>query len=86
MPTAEPKFISKQVASELTGLSPVVLKNLRQSKKLEEGIHWHRPSPRSIVFDRELLIHWISSRHSPGVHEARIAAHLEALEASAASA
>jgi hypothetical protein len=82
----EPVFCDKREISKLTGMSCELLKASRFRGDLTEGIHYQRFGPTKIVYNRALLIDWVSTRNNPRVHQLAIDAFLASLPSSKAAA
>jgi hypothetical protein len=61
-----------QTTSKSTGISRSVLKRLRLSGVLQEGVHWVRVGSRAIKFNKFLLIDWLVNERDPAAHQRAI--------------
>jgi hypothetical protein len=68
------QFVSKQVVTELTGLSGYTLKRYRLQGKLQQDIHWVAVNSRVIRYNIKLVLDWLQN------HISNPQAHLRAIE------
>jgi hypothetical protein len=54
----------------------------RRTKQLEEGVHYFKTSPTSILYNVELIYDWLANKHQPELHERAIENFLAALPSS----
>lgn len=73
------KWISKNQAAALIGLSPHTLRRYRERGIWQEGIHYSKPSQNSVVYNERLILNWIANRHNPIAHEQAIERYLSDL-------
>jgi hypothetical protein len=76
------KTISVQEASELTGLSPRTLQELRSSRNKQhfQGVHYQKVGHRTVIYYLDMLMDWRDTRHCPHVHDQRVAQQLKVIE------
>lgn len=79
------QYIKTRKACEMMDCHYLSLRRWRQAGELIEGIHWFRIGSRKVVYDAELLSHWIATRNNPELHEARIQERMKTLEAKGAA-
>jgi hypothetical protein len=73
-------FVSKQVASQLTGLSAETLKKYRLEGKLQKEIHWISINPRVVKYNIVLILDWMQNHNSnPQGHLRAIENYLDSL-------
>jgi hypothetical protein len=77
-------FIDKHAAAQIVGRSPWTLKKWRQNGVLKRGIHWVASTPKSTLYNRELLIDLVANFNTPELHEIAIRNFLAALPSSQA--
>jgi hypothetical protein len=75
-------FIDKHAAAQIVGRSPWTLKKWRQNGVLKQGIHWVAPTPKSTLYNRDLLIDLVANFNTPEHHEIAIENFLAALPSS----
>ncbi|MTJ52661.1 hypothetical protein FJR38_08305 [Anabaena sp. UHCC 0253] len=68
------QFVTKQVASKLTGLSGDTLKRYRLQKKLQKDIHWITLNSRVVRYNITLVLDWVQN------HISNPQAHLRAID------
>ncbi|BAZ00004.1 hypothetical protein NIES37_39860 [Tolypothrix tenuis PCC 7101] len=68
------QFVSKHVATELTGLSECTLKRYRLQGKLQQDIHWVTINSRVVRYNITLVLDWLQN------HASNPQAHLRAIE------
>jgi hypothetical protein len=54
----------------------------RKAGSLEEGVHYFKTSPTSILYNVELIFDWLANKHQPELHERAIENFLAALPSS----
>lgn len=69
-------FCNKHVMSELLGYSPHTLKTFRQKGDWIEGVHFIRPNPRVVRYNRELCRDWLVNINDPAKHQKAIEKYL----------
>ncbi|BAY91428.1 hypothetical protein FDUTEX481_01705 [Tolypothrix sp. PCC 7601] len=68
------QFVTKQVMSEVTGLSSNTLKKYRLQGKLQRDIHWITLNSRVVRYNITLVLDWVQN------HISNPKAHLRAIE------
>ncbi|BAZ01114.1 hypothetical protein NIES37_51120 [Tolypothrix tenuis PCC 7101] len=68
------QFVTKQVMSEVTGLSSNTLKKYRLQGKLQRDIHWITLNSRVVRYNIILVLDWVQN------HISNPEAHLRAIE------
>jgi hypothetical protein len=68
------QFVTKQVASQLTGLSGDTLKRYRLQGKLQKDIHWITLNSRVVRYNLTLVLDWVQN------HISNPQAHLRAID------
>ncbi|WP_413174491.1 hypothetical protein [Anabaena azotica] len=77
------QFVTKQVASQLTGLSGDTLKRYRLQKKLQKDIHWITLNSRVVRYNITLVLDWVQNHISdPKAHLRAIDNYLASLPSS----
>ncbi len=75
----KPTFIRGTEFGKKHGVSKGMLNNWRYSGKLIEGAHYIKPTPTDVLYNEELLVHFIHWTHDPITHMAVVARCLESL-------
>lgn len=74
------QLVNKQVAAEMTGLSPQTLKKYRLEGILEKDIYWVMINPRVIRYNISLILDWMQNKDSnPQTHLKAIENYLSSL-------
>ena len=68
------QLVNKQVAAEMTGLSPQTLKKYRLEGILEKDIYWVMINSRVIRYNISLILDWMQNK------DTNPQAHLKAIE------
>lgn len=77
------QFVSKQVVTELTGLSGDTLKRYRLQGKLQKDIHWVTLNSRVVRYNLSLVLDWLQNHVSnPQAHTRAIENYLASLPSS----
>jgi hypothetical protein len=72
-------FVTKQVASQMTGLSAETLKKYRLQGKLQQDIHWIAINPRVVKYNIVLILDWMQNHNNPQGHLIAIENYLASL-------
>lgn len=76
----QPAFwCNKHEATKILGVSQSMLKKLRLTNQLMEGIHWTRFSSRCVRYNVELLKDWAANRMHTANHDQAIANYFDSL-------
>ncbi|MEA5599044.1 hypothetical protein [Rivularia sp. UHCC 0363] len=74
------QLVNKQVAAEMTGLSPETLKKYRLEGILEKDIYWVVINSRVIRYNISLILDWMQNKDSnPQAHIRAIENYLSSL-------
>jgi hypothetical protein len=69
-----------KLASKTLGVSGSTLKKWRQLGQLVEGVHYTRQSYNLILYNPDLIAHWLATRSQPELHDRKIREYLASLE------
>ncbi len=58
--------------AELTGMAASTCKYYRLKGLWIEGIHWHRVTSKSVLYNVPLIMDWIANRNNPEMHQVAI--------------
>ncbi len=69
-----------RLAAKTLGVSVSTLKKWRSTGLLTEGIHYHKQGYNLLLFNTDLLSHWLQTRNQPDLHDRKIQEYLSSLE------
>jgi hypothetical protein len=72
-------FLKEPELSKRIGVAGGMLKNWRYKGRLMEGAHYIKVSQTCILYNLELMQHFVHWAHQPMAHQAAIARYLESL-------
>ncbi len=61
------------------------LKSYRLKGLWIEGIHWHRVTAKSVLYNVPLIMDWIATRDNPELHQVAIDRYLKSLPSACAT-
>lgn len=73
------KLLTAQKMALTIGMSKGTIARWRKAGRLEEGVHYFKTNPTSILYHVELIQDWIANQQNPHLHENAIEAFLESL-------
>lgn len=76
------KLLTAKPLAMTIGVSISSIARWRKAGTLEEGVHYFKPGPTSILYNVELIYDWLANKHQPELHERAIENFLASLPSS----
>lgn len=80
------KWLNKQQAAALIGLSAHTLRRYRERGEWVEGVHYSKVAQNHIVYNERLILDWVANRSNPAAHQRAIEQYLIELSANGETA
>lgn len=80
------KWLNKQQAADLIGLSPHTLRRYRERGIWQAGIHYSKVAQNHVVYNERLILDWVANRGNPAAHQRAIEQYLIELSANGEAA